>query len=46
MAGAYLNLAALRADIAQGMADVNACRVEKMDMASNKTQGRALKKPS
>jgi antitoxin ParD1/3/4 len=40
------SLAALRADIAQGMADVNAGRVEKMDMASIKTQGRALKKPS
>jgi predicted transcriptional regulator len=40
------SLAALRADIAQGMADVNAGRVEEMDMASIKTQGRALKKPS
>jgi len=40
------SLAALRADIAQGMADVNAGRTEKMDMASIKTQGRALKKPS
>jgi hypothetical protein len=28
------------------MADVNAGRVEKMDMASVKTQGRALKKPA
>jgi hypothetical protein len=28
------------------MADVNAGRVEEMDMASIKTQGRALKKPS
>ena len=40
------SLAALRADIAQGMADVNAGRVEKMDMASIKNQGRALKKQS
>ena len=40
------SLAALRADIAQGMVDVNAGRVEKMDMASIKTQGRALKKLS
>ena len=40
------SLAALRADIAQGMADVNVGRTEKMDMASIKTQGRALKKPS
>ena len=40
------SLAALRADIAQGMADVNAGRVEKMDIASIKTQGRALKKLS
>ena len=40
------SLAALRADIAQGMADVNVGRTEKMDMASIKTHGRALKKPS
>ena len=41
-----MSMSALRADIAQGMADVNAGRVEKMDMTSIKTQGRALKKLS
>ena len=40
------SLAALRADIAQGMADVNAGLVENMDMTLIKTQGRALKKLS
>lgn len=38
------SLAALRADIAQGLADVKAGRVEEMDMAAIKAQGRALKK--
>jgi antitoxin ParD1/3/4 len=40
------SLAALRADIAQGLADVKAGRVEPMDMAAIKAQGRALKKSS
>ena len=34
------------ADIAQGMADVNAGHFSKMDMAAIKSQGRALKKTS
>ena len=40
------SLAALRADIAQGLADVKAGRVEPMDIATIKAQGRALKKSS
>lgn len=40
------SLAALRADIAQGLADVKAGRVEPMDMAAIKAHGRALKKSS
>jgi antitoxin ParD1/3/4 len=38
------SLAALRADIEQGMADVKAGRVRAMDMAAIKAQGRAQKK--
>jgi antitoxin ParD1/3/4 len=38
------SLAALKADIDQGMADLDAGRVSKMDMAAIKAQGRALKK--
>ncbi len=38
------SLAALKADIDQGMADVKAGRVSKMDMAAIKAQGRTLKK--
>ena len=38
------SLAALKNDIEQGMADVKTGRVSKMDMASIKAQGRALKK--
>lgn len=40
------SLAALKADIDQGMADVKAGRVSKMDMATIKAQGRTLKKHS
>ena len=40
------SIAALRADIAQGMADVNAGHFSKMDMAAIKSQGRELKKTS
>lgn len=40
------SLAALKADIDQGMADVKAGRVSKMDMAAIKAQGRTLKKHS
>jgi len=40
------SLAALKADIDQGMADLDAGRVSKMDMAAIKAQGRALKKRS
>ena len=40
------SLAAIRADITQGMADVNAGHISKMDMAAIKSQGRALKKTS
>lgn len=36
------SLAALKADIAQGMADVHAGRVSAMDMAAIKAQGRAV----
>lgn len=39
-------LAALKADINQGMADVKAGQVSKMDMAAIKAQGRTLKKHS
>eukprot|EP01030_Chromulinospumella_sphaerica_P004731 gene4731-4631_t len=35
------NLAALKADIDQGMADLDAGRVSKMDMAAIKAQGRS-----
>jgi antitoxin ParD1/3/4 len=35
------SLVALKADIAKGMADVQAGRVQKMDMASIKAKGRA-----
>jgi antitoxin ParD1/3/4 len=38
------SLAALKADIDQGMADLDAGRVSKMDMAAIKAQGRALQK--
>jgi antitoxin ParD1/3/4 len=38
------SLGALKADIAKGMADVQAGRVEKMDMASIKAKGRAALK--
>jgi antitoxin ParD1/3/4 len=38
------SLAALKADIDQGMADVKAGKVTKMDMAAIKDQGRASKK--
>lgn len=38
------NLIALKADIAKGMADVQAGRVAEMNMASIKTQGRAINK--
>lgn len=38
------SIAALRADIELGMADVRAGRVEKMDMAAIKAKGRSLKK--
>lgn len=37
------SLAALRADIDQGMADVKAGRVDKMNMAAIKARGRAMK---
>ena len=37
------SLAALKADIDQGMADVKAGKVTKMDMAAIKAQGRARK---
>lgn len=40
------SLAALKADIDQGMADVKAGRVSKMDIAAIKVQGRTLKKHS
>ena len=40
------SLAALKADIDQGMADVKAGQVSKMDMAAIKAQGRTLKKHS
>lgn len=40
------SLAALRADIELGMADVKSGRVSKMDMTAVKAQGRALKKRS
>ena len=40
------NIAALRADIEQGMADVRAGHVAEMDMGAIKAQGRALKKSS
>lgn len=39
------SLMALKTDIEQGMADVRAGRVNPMDIASIKAQGRALKKP-
>jgi len=38
------SLAALKADIDQGIADVKAGRVSKMDMAAIKTHARAAKK--
>lgn len=38
------SLAALKADIAQGMSDVQAGRVSKMDMAAIKAQGRVTLK--
>lgn len=38
------SLAALKADIAKGMADAKAGRVEPMDMAAVKAQGRATLK--
>ena len=38
------SLAALKADIEQGMPDVKAGHVVAMDMAATKDQGRALKK--
>ncbi len=38
------SLAALKADIDQGMADVKEGKVTKMDMAAIKAQGRAQKK--
>jgi antitoxin ParD1/3/4 len=38
------SLAALKADIDQGMADLDAGRVSKMDMTAIKAQGRALQK--
>jgi len=38
------SIAALKADIELGMADVRAGRVEKMDMSAIKARGRALKK--
>ncbi len=40
------SIAALKADIELGMADVRAGRVEKMDMSAIKAKGRALKKTS
>jgi antitoxin ParD1/3/4 len=40
------SLAAIRADIAQGMSDVSNGHVSKMDMAAIKSQGRAHKKTS
>ena len=40
------SIAALRADIEQGMTDVRAGHVAAMDMAAIKAQGRALKKSS
>lgn len=40
------SLAALKVDIDQGMADVKAGRVSKMDIAAIKAQGRTLKKHS
>lgn len=39
------SFASLKADIAQGMADVQAGRVREMDITSSKTQGRALLQP-
>lgn len=39
------NLAALKVDIDQGMADLDAGRVSKMDMAAIKVQGRELNRP-
>ena len=36
------NLAALKADIAQGVADINAGRVREVSMASIKERGRAI----
>lgn len=38
------SLAALKVDIDQGMADLDAGRVSKMDMTAIKAQGRALQK--
>ena len=38
------SLLALKADIAKGMTDVQAGRIEKMDMASIKANGRAMLK--
>lgn len=38
------SLLALKADIAEGMTDVQAGRIEKMDMASIKAKGRATLK--
>jgi antitoxin ParD1/3/4 len=38
------SLAALKADIDQGLIDIEAGRVSKMDMAAIKAQGRGLKK--
>jgi antitoxin ParD1/3/4 len=38
------SLAALKADIDQGMADLDAGRVSKMDMTAIKAQGRTLQK--
>jgi antitoxin ParD1/3/4 len=40
------SIAALRADIELGMADVRAGRVENMDMSAIKVKGRSLKKTS
>ena len=37
------NLAALKADIAQGVADVNAGRVSEVSMSSIKKRGRAIR---
>ena len=36
------NLSALKGDIAQGVADINAGRVREIDMASIKARGRAI----